>query len=517
MSHFASAKTPAGFTATLFANDLKDPRGLLITENDLHLVLERGGSACVTLLWDDDDDGVSSTSERLRCIATAPRLNHGLAVFNGYLFASSDTIVYRWPWAGGRNVIDSNLRKEIVINIAYGADGSSLGADRGHTTRTLAFDRQGRLFVSVGSYGNVDANSHRSRVRVFDGLAEASAAAVEFNSGAVWADGLRNEVGLAFDASGVLWGVENGADNLNRADIGGDVHNTNPGEELNKLDRPGAYYGYPRCWSEDELAAPHGLGARTQWAWPSFMPATTDAWCRDPANVVPPSLVMPAHTAPLGIAFFGAADAHLPLQQQPGPTCAGNTNSTTASSASSAGTAGAFPCAWVGDAFVALHGSWNRQPPVGYSLVRLPFSGGEPTGEVLSVVAHGGDGAVWAGGVRPVDVRFDSRGRLFFTSDKSNELVMVTYSGGGMGGDDAGGGGGDAAAGTNVASGGGALGDGRSGALGVAAVVGIAVGATAAAALAALVAARWYFRGKRRARSRNSDAMPAGLSTLSTL
>ena len=30
------------------------------------------------------------------------------------------------------------------------------------------------------------------------GLAEASAAAVDFNSGFVWADGLRNEVGLAF-------------------------------------------------------------------------------------------------------------------------------------------------------------------------------------------------------------------------------------------------------------------------------------------------------------------------------
>ena len=42
------------------------------------------------------------------------------------------------------------------------------------------------------------------------------------------ADGLRNEVGLAFDRHGVLWGVENGADNLMRSDLGGDIHNDNP-------------------------------------------------------------------------------------------------------------------------------------------------------------------------------------------------------------------------------------------------------------------------------------------------
>ena len=29
---------------------------------------------------------------------------------------------------------------------------------------------------------------------------------------------------------GILWGVENGADNLNREDLGGDIHNDNPAE-----------------------------------------------------------------------------------------------------------------------------------------------------------------------------------------------------------------------------------------------------------------------------------------------
>lgn len=42
----------------------------------------------------------------------------------------------------------------------------------------------------------------------------------------VYADGLRNEVGLAFDDAGILWGVENagGADYLIRDDLGGNIH-----------------------------------------------------------------------------------------------------------------------------------------------------------------------------------------------------------------------------------------------------------------------------------------------------
>ena len=72
--------------------------------------------------------------------------------------------------------------------------------------------------------------------------------------GEVFADGLRNEVGLGWsDATRkVLYGVENGMDNLYRADLGGDIHQDNPAEELNAfpIDQPGRHYGYPWCFSE---------------------------------------------------------------------------------------------------------------------------------------------------------------------------------------------------------------------------------------------------------------------------
>jgi glucose/arabinose dehydrogenase len=91
----------------------------------------------------------------------------------------------------------------IVINIS--ADGMG-GTPSGHTTRTLAFDTTGRIYVSVGSAGNVDTDSYRSRIRRCD---LSSTLPVDFNVCEVFADGLRKEVGLAFDKHGVLWGVEN--------------------------------------------------------------------------------------------------------------------------------------------------------------------------------------------------------------------------------------------------------------------------------------------------------------------
>ena len=63
---------------------------------------------------------------------------------------------------------------------------------------------------------------------------------------------------------------------------------------------------------------------------------------------MPSQVDLPAHSAPLGMAFY---------------------------------TGGQFPEDYHGDLLVAYHGSWNRSIPTGYSIVRLPFEGGRPTGD----------------------------------------------------------------------------------------------------------------------------------------
>jgi len=276
--------------------------------------------------------------------------------------------------------------------------------------------------VSVGSAGNVDNDSYRSRIRRFDlwnkpagnnNSQNNTPAAFDFRLGEVFADGLRNEVGLALDRDGTLWGVENGADKLKRADLGGDIHNDNPAEELNKFDGPlGSFYGYPYCWTEYKLPHNIGKGRGTVWAWPKIeSDKNTDEWCRN--NSRPPALAMQAHSAPLGITFY----QHKDNNAIPGKC------------------KGAFPKGLDGDAFVAFHGSWNRDVPTGYKVVHIPFDqpGGNPlnTGNnsgVKDLFRHDGKNAAWPSGVRPVDVKFDTCGRLLVSDDGAGRVYTLSYS-----------------------------------------------------------------------------------------
>jgi glucose/arabinose dehydrogenase len=145
-----------------------------------------------------------------------------------------------------------------------------------------------------------------------------------------------------------------------------------------------------------------GGGPGTQWAYEHVMDdgTHTDAWCRDPANVVPPRFWMDAHTAPLGIVFYDG---------------------------------GLFPTDARGDAFVAQHGSWNDSPATGYKVVRIRFEGGEPaTAEPVAVepflesAGPGDTGIDWAH--RPVDAKVAADGTLLVTSDASDVVIAVGWS-----------------------------------------------------------------------------------------
>lgn len=95
---------------------------------------------------------------------------------------------------------------------------------------------------------------------------------------------MRNAVGLAFDQNNTLWGVDCGADELYREDLGGNIHDTNPADELIRFDVSSASYGFPYCWTVDELEG-HQKGQ--QYAWPDYMNDSvhTDAWCQNTKNV----------------------------------------------------------------------------------------------------------------------------------------------------------------------------------------------------------------------------------------
>ena len=321
-----------------------------------------------------------------------PNLNHGLEVTATHVYASESTTVYRWPLDPVTHTATATSRETVVVNI--NADGRG-GAPFGHTTRTLVVDPSSdTLFVSVGSHMNIDVDSFRSRIRRFS-LSDPSVFPLDFLSGEVYVDGLRNEVGMTLDASGTLWGVGNSADKLERADLGGDIHNDNPAEEMHKF-VAGQNYGYPYCWREYELEL--GLGTGSAWAWPTTMDDITDEQCR--ADFAQPMFHMPAHSAPLGLDFY-RYDAEATGCDGVAP----------------------FPSWMNGYAFIAYHGSWNRDIPTGYKVVYVPVSlDGEVTGDAVDLLtSETCCGAKWVDGTRPVDVSFDPCGRLLVTSDGTRD------------------------------------------------------------------------------------------------
>jgi glucose/arabinose dehydrogenase len=230
----------------------------------------------------------------------------------------------------------------------------------------------------------------------------------DFLKGEVYADGLRNEVALDFALDGTLWGVGNSADMLFRADLGGDIHNNNPAEEVHRFDRAGLNFGYPYCWREFDMLL--GKGRGTAWAWPDpfgnvLSKSVSDEQCR--TDYDKPVLALQGHSAPLGLTFY-RYNATRPAQ------CNGVTP---------------FPPEMNGFAFVAYHGSWNRPVPTGFKVVYFPLTK-DGTGVEGGIGAtpqdllfHDGATDKWSDGFRPVDVSFDVCGRLLVTSDGSRSLA----------------------------------------------------------------------------------------------
>jgi glucose/arabinose dehydrogenase len=88
-----------------------------------------------------------------------------------------------------------------------------------------------------------------------------------------------------------------------------------------------------------------------------------------------------------------------------------------------------------GHAFIAFHGSWNRDTPTGYSVGFVPMTkdGFVDAAAPSDFLSSPSDNAKWSSGFRPVDVVFDRCGRLLVTSDgtgregRGSSVVRISY------------------------------------------------------------------------------------------
>ena len=75
--------------------------------------------------------------------------------------------------------------------------------------------------------------------------------------------------------------------------------------------------------------------------------------------------------------------------------------------------------------FIGLHGSWNRDPPSGYKVVYVAFSGGRPKGMPVDVLTGFLSPEGHARG-RPVGVAIDRLGALLVADDVGNTVWRVS-------------------------------------------------------------------------------------------
>ena len=332
-----------GLAVVAFARGLDHPRWLHVLPNGDVLVAEtnkppnpdRGGGLAaaitqdiqkqagaaapsanrITLLRDADGDGIAEIRQPFLDGLNSP---FGMALVDDNLYVAFTDALVRFPYTPGATTM-IGTPGETIATLPTGAPNS-------HWTKSLIASPDGStLYVGVGSNSNVAENGLAAE----EGRAAVWEFSVSTGEGRLFATGLRNPVGLAWEpTTGMLWTAVNERDLL-----GSDV----PPDYMTRV-RDGDFYGWPWLYYGD-IADKRAPGTSPQ-----------------PRALVPDYALGP-HTASLGLAWSEGASLGL------------------------------------GDGmFVGQHGSWNRKPRSGYKVVFVAFADGMPSRQPVDVLTGFLDG-----------------------------------------------------------------------------------------------------------------------------
>jgi glucose/arabinose dehydrogenase len=283
------------------------------------------------------------------------RLPFGLAFHGDYLYVGNTDSIVRFEYRSGD--LAARGAPEMLLDLPTG----------GHSTRNIVFNRGGtKLYVAVGSASNSDAGEDCRRAAILEANPDGTGARI-------YGSGIRNPVGLALQpGTDIVWAATNERDNL-----GDDL----VPDYATSVKHDG-FYGWPYSY----------IGRHYD---PKYVGAFPDLVGR----AIVPDVLLPAHSAALGIAFY---------------------------------TGSQFPARYRNGGFVALHGSWNRTVASGYRVVFFPMVNGKPgptedflTGFLASTGENGTPVQQWG---RPVGVTVAPDGALLVSDDSGNRIWRLTAS-----------------------------------------------------------------------------------------
>lgn len=389
---------PSGVCATIFADNLGPTRHIVVGPdgtlyaNSWMNPRRRGGppeGGMLIAMRDGDGDG---KAELVRRFGDSSDQNGGtgIAVYDGFIYAESKGGVVRYRLTPGQPVPSSQA--EVVV--------AGLPMTGDHTMHSIAIANDGTLYVNSGSPSNAcqvrnrtehspgkdpcDELTTRAGIWKFD----AKRAGQAFGPTERFATGLRNTVALALDPAGVPYAAVHGRDNLHEnwpehfnVEQGSEL----PAEVFVRVER-GADYGWPYCYYDQRqkkyVLAPEygGDGKKT-----------------DRCDGKPPPVVgFPGHWAPNAL-LFAAGNNALPERYRSG-------------------------------AFIAFHGSWNRDKQQGYNVVFQPLDrSGKPNGD-YEVFADGfaGPNKTPSGARhRPTGLAWGPDGALFVSDDAGGRIWRI--------------------------------------------------------------------------------------------
>ena len=139
----AGLKLPAGFSATLFADQIGSARHIAINDKGvLYAKLNypnKAGQAIVRM-EDANGDGVA---EKLSGWGNYG--GTGIYVKGNQLYASSDDAVYLYQLDAKGDVVNPTSPKTIIKN---------LHSRRQHASKSITLDPKGKIYVNIGAYSN---------------------------------------------------------------------------------------------------------------------------------------------------------------------------------------------------------------------------------------------------------------------------------------------------------------------------------------------------------------------------